>query len=162
MSDEQTGSEMTNIDWFNRLVGMLFAEMYSSFPVPIDADHDRILPSIGAKEGGIAHEWDIYKPLVFPGDKDRDAITFFRATWQWLLDEKLIVGDRNHATLASRTLSLLNSVPSSVLEHKTLGVQIGEAAKDMGQDITKDVAKTQLGELVGTVLGGFAKSMMGG
>ena len=142
----------SNIQEFNVIAGLIFAQLYRLFPVRIDSiDRGVIAEAIGVPVG-VDHS-------VFPLSSGRPFGEVLDSTIRWLAEENFInffgprPGDR--ATLTAKGLTVLNAVPDGLKE--TAGTQIAKAA-DRGYRFRL----TPMGDLVGGIIGGITKSLTSG
>ena len=157
------GADLDNIDRFNMLVGFVFEELYRAFPIPIE----HIQPHVILKKMGVEIELYNYGegdsapfPMTFGPfpETDISSIRFLYSALAWLQSEGFINAqgdDSNYqVVLTAKALAALNATPDS-LNKKSLGKQLGDAAKGAGGE----VANKAIGEIVGQVLGGIAKGI---
>lgn len=154
---------LKRIDYFNLIVGQIFAQLYENFPVPTNLNEAAIAAALGVsaedKSGGYGSP--VYEFGDLPnGDSFYDIFTSARL---WLHDEGFIraEGDWAHIepVLTAKALAVMNAVPPGLTGGKSLGSQITDAAKGAG----KSAGNAALGDLVGQVLGaagGFAKGLL--
>ncbi|MFM8749236.1 hypothetical protein [Rhabdaerophilum sp.] len=70
-------------------------------------------------------------------------------------------GEITRITITKKCMEIL-SINIESLDGKNLGDAMIDAAKDIGRDATKDVAKGQLANFFGQLIGGIIKNASGG
>lgn len=149
-----------NFDAFNQVVGLIFDQLYRSFPIAIEIDHDEIANKLGIQvspytppRGLITTRSKTYgniTPTVGMEEFVDEAIRFLAA--EGFLQQQ----DRTYIRLSAKALTLLNA-PLSGLE-KSAGSQIVEISKSAGTE----AGKAALSEVVGQVIGAAARGFLGG
>jgi hypothetical protein len=140
-----------NIREFNEITGVIFAELYTVFPMLLDIDADAVAKALGH----------------LLGDKMESGRTFgdvLAHTVGWLASEEFIrsfgAHPRERVLLTTKALAAMNAVPERL--NQSVGSQLADAAKQG----SSDAGRIKLAELVGSLLGSFtgsaAKSMGGG
>lgn len=155
-----------NIDLFNRLVVLLFDDLYRRFPQPA---------TLSAREYAGRLDIPVEKdgkpiPLKIP-DIDSHFSSFMDATLTALQADGLIrQGGRGAGSdgytwnyhgivLTLKALGIMNAVPESLEgEQRT----VGEAVADIAKDVGGDAKKAAIGKLVGEVIGGAMKAFSEG
>lgn len=138
---------MDNIETFNTIVGLIFADLYEMFPVP-----KKLLAADYAERVGLLDDESV--PRLERPDPAAAAI-------EWLIQEGLIRQRHESGiesipglaggygvspcTLTHKGLQLL-SVPTSLKEHDSIGSQMVKAAKDGTLTGMKELAKTAVVE----------------
>jgi hypothetical protein len=142
-----------NIQEFNKIAGLIFAQLYKAFPRAEDIDRNGIAEamSIPALDGD---NWAQHK--LASGNNFNDTLAF---TIGWLNSQDYIKAFGSHPSqrvvLADRGLRAMNAVPS------TLNQSIGAALKDeVDKGASRDLSR--IGDFIGGVFGGFYKSVAGG
>lgn len=130
-----------NIKEFNQIAGLIFAQLYTTFPVAIDIDLQAIANAIGV-------EGDLNRTLP----SGRTAAQQIANTVVWLNDSGYTYArggsPSQRVTLAEKGLAALNAVPAGL--SATIGSSLVQAASGTGQ---KDLSP--IGSLIGGMLGGF-------
>lgn len=137
---------MTNIERFNVLVGVIFAKLYETFPVPVELSVQ-----------------DFVEQLVDDSELTDDSeylsggyCKFFTSTIAWLGDHGYLIrgstlgaGTVRGCVLTASTLEILNAMPAN-LENKgpSLGDQLISATKDSVKGKVKDLAGELLSKAV--------------
>ena len=109
---------MNRIEHFNRCTGLIFGELYRSFPLRADVTSD-VLP---------AEIFDDIDEDDFDGAFER--LVVFQKTAQWLVQAGYIWAEDvrdsglHSAVLAPKGLEVLKAVPSSLASERSLGEQI--------------------------------------
>ncbi|PLX37100.1 MAG: hypothetical protein C0606_11360 [Hyphomicrobiales bacterium] len=142
-----------NIDLFNEVVGLIFAQLYESFPVVTEIDRRMIGEGLGLK---LLH--DTPGPLGTKSIKFADPIDgmkfddFLRSAASWLVSEgfvRSLHGDcLSHIVLTSKALAALNMMPE-VVEAKTPGTSLTELANDVATDTRRAAITKIVGEVIG-------------
>ncbi|ENP8319890.1 hypothetical protein ACEH85_004190 [Vibrio vulnificus] len=121
-----------NIQKFDRIVALIFAELYRKFPVRSSVC---VYTLFDCKESGYWNEGIWYEPEDF-ANSDRE---FYVHTVKWLIDSGYVIGTIEHhnnsnITLSMKGLQLLKSVPNSLDSSVSLGEQllsvVNSGAKD--------------------------------
>jgi len=135
-----TGQERANI-----IAGAIFAVLLENWPKDASLIPEKILTPI------------IEKPTS-------DDVNVFRGLVNWLRDEGYIryksanmSGAFALVVLSEKGLRTLNAIPVGISGTKTFGEKIVEASKD----VSKESAKKAIADLVGQMIGGVIKSLVG-
>jgi hypothetical protein len=136
-----------NIQEFNRIAGLVFAQLYAQFPATIDIDRIAIAKALGA-EG--ANWSDQLASRETVGEQIANTIG-------WLNHQGYTFADgghpAEHVILTEKGLAALNAVPQGL--SVTVGTSLVSAAGDTRRDWSS------VGDLMGGLFGGFTKSMSG-
>jgi hypothetical protein len=136
-----------NIEEFNIIAGLAFAQLYKAFPARIDINREAI-----AKEMGI--DTDLSHRL--PSGRPFSEILAY--TLSWLQDEKFINGSGpEHASwqklvLSQKGLAAMNAVPAEITE--SYGSKLATASGESS-------AASKVAEVMGSFFGSFTKSWLG-
>ena len=130
---------MENIETFNRIVGLVLADLYSSFPVPLDLRIAHYAELVGLCEDPEYMDAGEWEPVV--------------AAIDWLHAEGFVRGEgvgceqafARHAVLSLRGLQVL-SVPSSLQSQESIGTSLTKAAKDGAKQGVAELVKVALFE----------------
>ena len=146
-----------NQEFFDLLVGDIFARLHRHFPEPTDI-----------YASGIWYNDEFEKSEFFDDGADR-VMKLYAHTVQWLSDEGFlrfsqVTGENSdgdegflNCVLTSQGLAALRKTPASLVgPGETLGEKIEAAAKDIGSD----AAKATMKQLVGAALGWIARSVI--
>lgn len=148
-----------NIDNFNAVTGLVFAQLYSVFPVRQDLNEKIIADAMGVEafevEGFSGGEEPIYNfGEIAPGLKFRKLVL---AVTCWLRDEGFVRAEGQRAdlnmVLTAKALTALNATPRAL--EGTLGSKLTTAAKHAGTE----AGRSAIAETVGQVIGAAVKSM---
>ncbi|HCT6277149.1 TPA: hypothetical protein OT304_000088 [Pseudomonas aeruginosa] len=130
----------TNIDTFNAVVGVIFSELYLSFPLPRDLNEGSVRKILG-KEGD---DW----LTSFSRSEG-----FFRSTMDWLIHADYIWHEGTQSEFAKRYcrcvlspkgLESLKATPTGI-GGVSLGERIAEASKAGTLKVLGDFASQSLG-----------------
>jgi hypothetical protein len=134
---------MDSIDRFNAVVGKIFAELYETFPVPMDLSVEMLFDELVPGKPGT----DSYK------DYADSRGEFFSATVGWLVHAGYLYSTvRNQhlddesfmqACLTAKAVECLKGLPPS-LGGKTLGKGLSEAIKNSASDSLRSLASEAL------------------
>ncbi|TWC74400.1 hypothetical protein FBY10_10190 [Pseudomonas sp. SJZ103] len=145
---------MTNIERFNVLVGVVFAKLYETFPVPVELSVQ-----------------DFAEQLVDDDEQVDDSefmkggyVKFFTSTISWLdyhgylrKGSTLSGGTVRDCVLTASTLEILNAMPANLeIKSPSLGDQLVSATKDSVKGKVKELA----GELLSKAVVFGAKAAM--
>jgi hypothetical protein len=135
-----------NIDDFNKIAALVFAQLYRGFPDKVNIDRAAI-----AKALGVEGDWT--KFMLPSGRSFHDMLN---ATVGWLMaDEYTIVSGQHpsmQVVLTTKGLRAMNSVPSPLRE--TVGTELREATETHSGAF--DLSR--IGVLMGGTIGGLWKS----
>ena len=135
----------SNIERFDRLTGIIFAKLYSAFPIRVDLDLFELM-SASLEDVG---ENDFLEEVISEPD-------FVIATMDWLEEAGYITKMNStldghtylRCTLTHKALEALKAVPEG-LGGPTLGSKIADASKSGALKILGDLASQTLGVAVG-------------
>jgi hypothetical protein len=152
------------IDHFNTMVGLIFAQLYESFPIATEIDEAAIADAMEVtKTRNPNIEWqEVYEFGALPsGDPFR---TILWAALVWLRDEGFIRGEGrdlpvSDIILTSKALLAMNAIPEGL--DKPLGARLTDAAKDGGKAVGNAAMSATMSEIVGQVLGSALRGWMG-
>ena len=125
---------MSNIDTFNTVVGLILADLYEHFPVPIDLR---------------AFDYALRSGLIAdPSDIDIEDEVPVSASIEWLIEEGFIRsgttdlsgGLAPYCVLTQKGLQLL-SIPDVLNQKESMGEQIAHAAKSGTLEGLKELTK---------------------
>ena len=145
-----------NIQEFNTITGLIFAQLYKAFPGVEDIDRAGI-----AKAMGVAgDDWSKHK--LPSGRSFSDVLSY---TIGWLKAEEYIkaYGPHQNAMLTTKGLAATNEVPSGLKE--SLGTELTKVVEEGStskEDFTSKLDLSRIGDLIGGVFGGFTKSIGSG
>jgi hypothetical protein len=149
ITDTNTKALPQNIEEFNAIAGLAFAQLYKEFPARVDIDKDAIANVMGVSSDSLPSR--------------RSFSQILAATLSWLQDEGYISGSNHpsHASwqklvLAEKGLRAMNSVPPS------LGEPVGSHLRNLSDQPSEGPSRvSQIADAVGSLIGGFTKSMSG-
>ena len=137
-----------NIDDFNKIAALVFAQLYREFPVPVNIEREAIAKALGTSE----KDWGNF---MLPSGRSFDAM--LNATISWLKADEYMraFGPPPHTRVALTTkgLRVMNAVPSPLKE--TVGTELRKATETNSGAF--DVSK--IGDLIGGTIGGLMKSV---
>jgi hypothetical protein len=126
---------MNSIEQFNQIAVWVFAKLYSEFPNPIILKRDDFQEEVGLESFNLSSFGSTIEFL-----EREDFLTFSSS-----------VDDGSHfafVVLTMKGLRILDSVPSSLNENKTLGEQSQSIVKAGFKEAGREVVKTFVSELV--------------
>lgn len=137
-----------NINEFNQIAALVFAQLYRAFPVEVDIDGEAI-----AKALGVEGNWGNH---MLPSG--RSFYDMLSGTIGWLMADNYTYGSSpsQSVRLTTKGLRVMNAVPSPLKE--TVGTELRKATEKSSGAF--DLSK--LGDLIGGVIGGFTKSVGSG
>jgi hypothetical protein len=143
--DKNTNALPQNIEEFNAIAGLAFAQLYKEFPARADINRDAIAYAMGVSSDSLPSGRSFSQILV--------------ATMSWLRDEGYVIGSNHPAhgflqklVLSEKGFRAMNAVPPS------LGEPVGSHLRNLSEQPS---AAPQIAEVVGSFIGGFTKSMTG-
>ena len=143
-------AEPLNIQEFNTITGLIFAQLHKAFPGAEDIDRTGI-----AKAMGVAG--DDWSKHILPSGRSFDKALAY--TIGWLNAEEYIRAYGAHPSqnvmLTTKGLAATNAVPSGLKE--SLGTELRKAVEE---GCTSNLSR--IGDLIGGFFGGFAKSIGSG
>jgi hypothetical protein len=136
-----------NIDEFNKIVGIIFSQLYQSFPVNLPIiDREAIAEAFEIKSG------DMTTHKLPSG---RIFSNVLAHTIAWLVSQNYMVASGSHSAervvLSDKGLAALNAVPEKL-------------SGSVGSTLVKETKGRNwgaVGELVGSTIAGYQKTMMG-
>jgi hypothetical protein len=141
--------EPANIQEFNQIAALVFAQLYKAFPDLVNINRPAIAVAMGAEE----QNWNSY--VLASG---RSAQAVISLTVGWLASEGYtkFFGDHpaDRVMLTTRGLAAMNAMPSG------LGQTVGTALVRATQGDAFD--RSKIGDLIGGVIAGIAKQIGGG
>jgi|ERR1700758_5027657 hypothetical protein len=140
--------EPPNIEEFNTIAGLIFAQLYEAFPVPIDIDTEGIARAMGVAGDLTSHKMS----------SGRNFSEIMVQTFCWLNDEQYIRTPSavyKQVTLTTKGLGAMSAIPSGL--KKSVGTELSNAVKEGPQP---DLSR--ISDLAGSFLGGFMKSIGSG
>ena len=125
---------MNNVESFNLIVGLAFADLYENFPDPIDLE-----PLTYVQKAGLSFD---------PRDVNRKEGGHAESAIRWLLDEGFIRGVSpkysgsgvQRAVLTFMGLRLL-SIPDSMQPQELIGAGLSKAARAGAREWVADLVK---------------------
>jgi hypothetical protein len=137
-----------NIDDFNKIAALVFAQLYREFPVPVDINRAVIARTLGAPE----KDWGSF---MLPSGRSLDVM--LSPTIGWLRADEYTMAPgadpSKSVILTTKGLRALNSVPSPLRE--TIGTELREATETHSGAF--DLSR--IGDLIGGTIGGLWKSV---
>jgi hypothetical protein len=141
---DSTTPPPANISEFNTITGLVFSQLYGQFPVSVDLDQGAIASAMGA-----------VSPSTQVLQSGRQFTEVFAHSLNWLSNEGYVRSAGPLAyekvTLTTKGLAVLNAVPQGL--SVTVGTTLATNAS-VGN-------WSGVGDLIGGVIGGFAKSVSG-
>jgi hypothetical protein len=139
-----------NVQEFNAVAGLIFAQLYREFPIREPIDRAAIAQAMGVADP----EWDKHK--LPSGRSFADVLAH---TISWLNAEEYTRTSSSvpwqQVTLTTKGLMAMNAVPSGL--NQSLGAELTKATE---HDATPDLSR--IGDLIGGIFGGFTKSIGSG
>jgi hypothetical protein len=134
-----------NIGEFNTITGLVFAQLYDNFPVPVEhLERGKIASVMGVSSG---------ETSVLPSGRPFNEV--LGHSLNWLSQEGYVrsagITPYERVTLTQKGLTALNAVPQGL--SATIGSSLSTTVS-MGN-------MAGIGDLVGGIIGGITKSMSG-
>lgn len=147
-----------NVELFNTLVGLVFDQLYRSFPIPARLDTDMIAK--GMDVVGYATSDTIMPGQTIVSDWGMLSQTSFwhiyKGSLDWLEAESFIREvEHEEWVLTASALSALNSRPAS------LSAPIGKRLADVATQAGTEAGRAAISELVGQLIGSAARGFLG-
>jgi hypothetical protein len=137
-----------NIQEFNDICAVIFAQLYVSFPVPADLDPTQIAQILGTT---------VDQRML----TDRTLNEVFPHALAWLIHQRYVASNgpvpRLRTFLTDKALAAMNVKPPA-FGGATVGAQLVRVTKDAASE----AAKLKMAELVGTFFGSAAKTWADG
>jgi hypothetical protein len=141
-----------NIQEFNTIAGLVFAQLYEAFPSRKNIDYDRVARAMGVE----GNDWSAHK---LPSGRGLRAT--ISETIDWLNSEEFIrshgLSPPERVTLTTKGLAVMNAVPEGLKEK--LGVELTKA---INKAPSSGVNMSAIGDLMGSFFGGLVKSIGNG
>jgi hypothetical protein len=141
-----------NIQEFNSIAGLSFAQLYKAFPLVKDIDRAAIAKAMGVA-GDAGDAWE--KHILLSG---RSFNNVLGQTIGWLNTENYIRAHGRHPServiLTTQGLAVMNAVPSGL--KVPLGVELGKAVEH------GSTTSGYIGDLMGNLFAGFVKNISSG
>ena len=144
---ESSSGPPANIQEFNRIAGLVFAQLYAQFPATIDIDRCAIAKALGAEGADWNHQLPSGKTV---GEQIANTLG-------WLNHQGYTFAagghPAEHVILTEKGLVALNAVPQG------LSVTVGSSLVSAASETRRDWSA--LGDVIGGFFGGYTKSMGG-
>lgn len=134
-----------NIQEFNAVAGLIFAQLYRSFPIHQEITNQGIAQAMGVTGPCTEHQ-------LPSGRRFNDVVDH---TVNWLIAEDYIRRSGRKLNLTTKGLTAMNAVPSGLKQ--SLGKELTEATK---HGVSRDLSR--IGDLIGGAIGGLTKSLGSG
>jgi hypothetical protein len=145
-----SSSPPANIAEFNTIVGLLFAQLYERFPIPIEHIQRQLIAS------GMGVSTATWETHILPSGRPFSEV--LASSLNWLTEEGYIrsrgPGSYEEVALTQKALAALNAVPQGL--SASVGTSLVMATGGSGQNWSG------IGDLVGGVIGGFTKTITNG
>jgi hypothetical protein len=132
-----------NIQEFNEITAVIFAQLYICHPLPKNLEPDEVASVLGKS-----------RSEILPSGRTFNDV--FSHTLGWLVSQDFVLPlgahNRERDLLTAKALTAMNVVPPSL--GQSLGTQITEATKEG----SSDTGKSKIAELMGNFFGSFAAS----
>ncbi len=135
-----------HIQEFNEITAVIFSQLYISHPMPKTLDPAEVASTLG-----------IAASETMPSGRTFNDV--FAHTLSWLITQGFVHSHghpRDRCILTDKALTAMNVVPPSLNQSR------GSELVDASRQATSETGKNRIAELVGTVLGSIAKTMMEG
>lgn len=147
---------------FNTVTGLIFDQLYQSFPEPSPISVAAIAEAMGLKalevqKGNEPWEPDIGEPFeALPSG--RALSEFVDATIHWLSEEGFVrTGRFGLSVLTAKALTIMNATPDS-LNGESLGATLSGAAKEAGTEAGRAAISETVGQIIGAAAKAFTSS----
>jgi hypothetical protein len=142
MTDKDTVALPQNVEEFNAIAGFAFAQLYKAFPARVSINKNDIAHQMGLS---------VHPDSSLPSGKLFKEV--LALTLNWLADEGYVrTSQGEKLVLSEKGLKALNAVPPSI------GKPIGSHLRNLSDQPS---AVSQIADAVGSLIGGFTKSMSG-
>jgi hypothetical protein len=140
-----------NIQEFNAISGLIFAQLYNAFPRIEDVERQRIASAMGVE----GNDWSRH---ILPSGRSFSEMLSYTIGWlnseDYIKSHGSFPGER--VSLTTKGLAAMNAVPSGLKGN--IGVQL---IKAVAQTPASGLNLSGIGDLVGGIFGGFTKSISG-
>jgi hypothetical protein len=155
----------SNIDYFNEITGLIFYELYTSFPVRIGIDPEIIANEMSVKisRPDPPARPDLRlspvdgSPRFSQLDNGMDFLVLLQSSKWWLQEEGFIRGGDENGTgriqLTTKAMLAMNATPESL--DKSLGAKLGEAVKSTGSQARSAIICETVGQILGAAVNGM-------
>lgn len=150
------------IDYFNKLVGLIFAQLYENFPIAQHLDEAALADAMGVE----ATASPGIDPPVYDFGKLPNGDAFYLvliSANDWLEKEGFVRMDtmfgQSEPVLTAKALAVMNATPSGISGGKPLGAQLSDAAKGAGRSASNAAISDLVGQAIG-MAAGFAKGLI--
>lgn len=135
-----------NIQEFNEIVGVIFAQLYDAHPVDRNVHAEEVASTLGVSPS-----------VTLPSGRSFNVV--FEATARWLHEQHYIQttyggNPREHIFLTDKALTAMNVVPPA------LGRSRGSELVDATKEAKTESGRANLAGLVGTLIGSIIKSII--
>jgi hypothetical protein len=139
-----------NIQEFNTIAGLIFAQLYKAFPVVEDIDRAGIAKAMGV----VGNDWSKHK---LPSGLTFSDLLAHTVSWLSVEDYTRAAGAHpgERVMLTTKGLAAMSAVPSGLKE--SLGTELKKAV-EKGSSLNYGA----IGDLVGGLFSGFTKGMASG
>lgn len=150
--------EVDNVEYFNAIAGLVFDQLYRSFPIPAAINTDDLAQSLGVQ--GYTTSESLIPGRTLVADWGMLSGTSFwelyGGTLQWLKAERFI-REPEHETwvLTAEALAALSARPASL--SAPMGKRLAQAAGNVGTE----AGRAAISEVVGQLIGAVAKGLLG-
>jgi hypothetical protein len=140
----------SNIREFSEIPGVIFSQLYESFPILRDIHPDEVARTLGLSPDGKMPSGRMFSDVL-------------ARTISWLDSEGFIHGagllPRQRVVLTAKALSAMSAVPPNL--SRPLGSELADAASHASSETGKNKIVELVGNFVGSVLGSATKTIGG-
>lgn len=147
-----------NIEMFNQVVGLIFAQLYRQFPMAEQMDYEVMAEKLGVEARDYHPPDGVITPRMREYGEVLDGMNFESFVDQavaFLVAEGFLQQERYDYRLSARALTILNA-PITGLD-ESLGKKLTGAVKQAGTE----TGRAAISETVGQIIGATVKGLIG-
>lgn len=150
------GKMTANIEMFNQVVGLIFDQLYRSFPLAEQMDYEAMAAKVGVEARDYHPPAGVISTRMREYGDVLDGMNFESFVDQavaFLVAEAFLQQDRYEYRLSARALTILNA-PITGLD-ESLGKKLTGAVKEAGTEAGRAAISETVGQIIGATARGF-------
>jgi hypothetical protein len=138
-----------NIQEFNTIAGLIFAQLFKAFPIPEDIDRDGIAKTFGV----VGTDWGTH---ILPSGRSFNVVLSNTVGWLNVEEYTKAFGAQaaQRVLLTTKGLAAMNAVRSELKQ--PLGTELRKAVEGAPKS---QINLSAIGDLIGGFFGGYTKSI---